>query len=68
MCVSGDDTERFARQVSAKTWVAMCRNSGQHGAYFGPAIAAKFRAGARISSMRRIPQIATSQAKRGRAP
>jgi hypothetical protein len=30
MDISGDDTEHFARNISAKTWVAMSRNSGQH--------------------------------------
>jgi hypothetical protein len=67
MYVSGDDTERFARQVSAKTWVAMCRNSGRQRAYFGPANAAKFGAGAQYLDAR-IPQMATGHVGLGRWP
>jgi hypothetical protein len=32
MGCSGDDTEHVASPISLKTWVAMRRNSGQHGA------------------------------------
>jgi hypothetical protein len=39
MCTSGNATQHCTPQISEKTWVAMSRNSGQHGAYFGPASA-----------------------------